>query len=143
METLLYIILGFIAGFYVGKVIMRVHLTMSFIAMLKDLGIKEDDLRQLKASIEQGALAEDIKDPEDDTEDLPVIRIKIEQHSNTLYAFRKDTDEFMGQAATAEDLVHRLGEKMKNARLLISREDGGEFMGGRSWEYDTETKTVK
>lgn len=141
METLLYIILGFISGFYLGKILMRVRLTLAFIVMLKDLKISEQDLRDLQNKL-KGEL-----DPENSSEEssseLPVINIKIEQHSNTLYAFRKDTDEFLGQGATPEDLIRRLGDKVQNARLLVSREDGGEFMGGRSWEYDTETKTVK
>lgn len=140
METLLYIVLGFIVGFYLGKIMMRVHLTLAFLSMLKDLKVSEQDLRDLQTRLRANDFeAEDTAE----STDLPVINIKIEQHSNTLYAFRKDTDEFLGQGSTQEDLVRRLGEKIKNARLIISREDGGEFMGGRSWEYDTESKTVK
>lgn len=141
MDTLLLIILGFIVGFYVGKILMRAQLTMAYILMLKDLGIKEADLLKLKERLGQDLLKEEQgQEPE---EEMPVIRIKIEQHSNTLYAFRKDTDEFLGQAATAEDLIHCLGSKVKHARLLVSKEDGGDFMGGRSWEYDSETKIIK
>lgn len=141
METLLYIILGFVVGFYAGKILMRVQLTLAFIMMLKDLKISEQDLRDLQNKL-KGEL-----DPEaaveKSSEDLEVIEIKLEQHGEQIYAFRKDNDQFLGQGSTQEDLVHRLGEKMRNVRLLISREDGGELMGGRSWEYDTQNKSVK
>ena len=140
MDALLLIIIGFIVGFYVGKILMRAHLTMAYILLLKDLGVKEEDMIKLKERLAKGIEENDAEDEEDD---MPVVRIKIEQHSNTLYAFRKDTDEFLGQAATAEDLIHCLGAKVKHARLLVSKEDGGDFMGGRSWEYDSETKTLK
>jgi hypothetical protein len=141
METLLYIILGFVVGFYLGKIMMRVQLTLAFIMMLKDLKISEQDLRnlqnKLKGELDPEAAAEN------SSEELDVIEIKLEQHSGVIYAFRKDNDQFLGQGANQEDLVRRLGEKMRNVRLLISREDGGELMGGRSWEYNTQDKTVK
>lgn len=142
METLILVTLAFVVGFYVGKIVMRVGLTLAFILMLKDLGVSEADLQRVKARIEND-MADPEKSSEESQSDLDVVEIKLEQHSGVIYAFRKDNDQFLGQGADQEALIRRLGEKMRNVRLLISREDGGELMGGRSWEYNAEDKTIK
>lgn len=121
MEFLDYLIV-FIVGVWVGK---KVH-DLLFRAMLaramKELGITEEDLAKLTEKMTQS------EDSENDGFD--VIDIKIEQHNGALYAFRKDNDQFLGQGNSREDLINRLATKMSNVRLLISKEDGGELIGG-------------
>lgn len=136
MEYVLCIVLGFYIGYKLAEAI----LMWTFKRALDELGIglKELDALAKKLGIEvpntQDAAADD---------PLPVVPVKIEQQGDMLYVFRKDTDQFLGQAATQEELVLRLGEKLRNVKLTVSREDGGELMGGKSWTFDTDKKEIK
>ena len=61
-----------------------------------------------------------------DAEGLERIEIKVEKHSETLYAFRKDNDQFLGQGASREQLIEAMGQRMKNVRLIVV--EGDEYM---------------
>ncbi len=74
------------------------------------LGVEEQEqVRQLETRI--------------DEEGLERIEIKVEKHSNTLYAFRKDNDQFLGQGSSKEQLIAAMGERMKNVRLIVVEGD--------------------
>lgn len=117
------LIIAFAAGLYVGFKVQDVIMKATFGKMLKEAGVTDKDLSKMidhwKPKME----------PESD-DNLEEILIKIEQHSNTLYAFRKDNDQFLGQGATREELIESLSKKFNNVRLLISKEDGAEHIGG-------------
>ena len=119
------IIIAFIAGLYIGFKVQDVIMKVTFGKMLADAGVTDKDLSKLIAHWKPKM------DPENSSEDdLEEITIKIEQHSDTLYAFRKDNDQFLGQGATREELIKCLSGKFNNVRLLISKEDGAEHIGG-------------
>lgn len=57
--------------------------------------------------------------------DDDAIMIRIEQHNNTLYAYRKDTEEFLGQGADKDSLIERLALQFPTgARLVLTEDDG-------------------
>ena len=94
---------------------------MTFMEILKDLGIKEDQLRDLARR--NGLPMPSIPDTE-----LPTLEVRLEQHHGQIYAFRKDNDAFLGQGADREDLVKRLTENLSNVRVIISKEDGADLI---------------
>lgn len=132
MEFLDYLIVFFV-GVWVGKKLHDLLFRAMMARAMKELGITEDDLVKLTEKMTQS------EDAENDGFD--VIDIKIEQHNGALYAFRKDNDAFLGQGDSREDLINRLAEKMKNVRLLISKEDGGELIGG-NFHYNVENGKI-
>ena len=75
--------------------------------------------------------------------DHEVVHIKIEKQGDTLYVFRKDNDQFLGQGTTVEALIERMGEKLRNVRLVATQEDGAHFIGSNtSWQYKTDSKSL-
>lgn len=132
MEFLDYLIVFFV-GVWVGKKLHDLLFRAMMARAMKELGITEDDLVKLTEKMTQS------EDSENDGFD--VIDIKVEQHNGALYAFRKDNDAFLGQGDSREDLINRLAEKMKNVRLLISKEDGGELIGG-NFHYNVENGKI-
>lgn len=139
MEYILCIVLGFYIGYKIAEAI----LLWTFKKALDELGVTHSDLKKLHKKLGE-ELGVDV--PETNAADLPsslpVVAIKVEQHGDMLYVFRKDTDQFLGQAGTPEELIRRLGEKITNTKLTIDREDGGELLGGAKWSFDVGTKEI-
>lgn len=130
------LIICFIAGCFVGyRVSDRLHQSV-MPDMFRRLGVTPDQLERVMADLKKEINQEE--SPQ--TEDFPRVEIRIEQHGEQLYAFRKDNDEFLGQGATKEALIERMGEKLRNVRLVVSKEDGLELLGTGSFTYDTTTK---
>jgi hypothetical protein len=50
---------------------------------------------------------------------LPVIKIKLEQHQGTLFAYRADTDEFVGQGTDRDTLATSIAHRFKGVRVEI------------------------
>lgn len=109
--------LGLLSGWWASK-IFHLHLLRS---ILKDLGVSQQDLLSLLNRSEE----ESSDDPE-----LDQIDIKIEKHSNTLYAFRKDNDQFLGQGNSKEQLIEAMAQRMKNVRLIVV--EGREYMESKT-----------
>ena len=133
------LIICFIAGCFVGyRVSDRLHQSV-MPDMFRRLGVTPEQLEQVMQDLKK-----EINQEEGSEEDqFPRIEIRIEQHGEQLYAFRKDTDEFLGQGASKEALIERMGEKLRNVRLVISKEDGAGLIGSESFNYDTGTKELK
>lgn len=143
MSEILWAMIALMVGIWLGRRVERVMFMWAMIELLKDLKISEDQLLAVQARIKAKIEGEEESTPENSSDDLPVVEIKLEQHGEMIYAFRKDNDQFLGQGDTRENLIHRLGERMRNVRLSIAAEDGGEILGGRSWSYDTKERTIK
>lgn len=52
-----------------------------------------------------------------------LINIKIEQHSGMYYVFNKETDEFMAQAPTRQELEDSLAERYPEKRFAATPEN--------------------
>ena len=133
MEFLDYLIV-FIVGVWVGKKLHDLLFRAMLARAMKEIGITEEDLIKLTEKMTRSE-----EEPEEDG--LEVVDIKVELHNGALYAFRKDNDAFLGQGNSREDLINRLAEKMKNVRLLVSKEDGGELIGG-NFHYNVENGKI-
>ncbi len=130
MEMIDYITLAvfFVAGWYVGhKLAVGFYLRL-FKMILEDLGIDNKKLVEMarKHGAEFITPEHEAKFKEIEEADLEKIEIKVEKHNDTLYAFRKDNDAFLGQGATREDLIEAMAQKMKNVHLTVV--EGNEYM---------------
>jgi hypothetical protein len=52
-----------------------------------------------------------------------LIPIKIERHSGVFYVFNNDTDDFMGQGATKEELEEVLASRFPGKRFMAMPEN--------------------
>lgn len=118
MDIIIALIVGVIIGFKVNELLQ----VWAFQRILKELGITEQQMRELARK--NGIIRED---PPEDSE-LPELEVKIEQHQGILFAFRKDTDQFLGQGTDREQLIESLKANLTNVRVIIAQEDGAELL---------------
>jgi hypothetical protein len=120
----------FIIGWIVGHKVCQVLNHMTFREILKDLGVTDQQLRDLaqRKGVDM-PLVEPEKAP---AEPQNVVEIKIEQHEGILFAFRKDNDQFLAQGPDREQLVARLTENLTPCRVVVSKEDGAELLAEKT-----------
>ncbi len=106
----------FLLGWFIGSLVTRIWLTLSFREILKDLGVTEQQLRKL--------LDPDTKDSSTGEAALTAMEIKIEEVQGTLYAYRLDNNQFLGQGPDRDQLIERLKENLTNVRLIITEDNG-------------------
>lgn len=128
MEYFIELLIVFGLGWYLGYKLSAVFHLRLFKMILEDMGIDNKKLvefaRKTGAEFITPEVDEQFKAIEEDG--LEQIEIKVEKHSNTLYAFRKDNDQFLGQGSTKEDLIESMGQRLKNVRLTVV--EGNEYM---------------
>jgi hypothetical protein len=58
------------------------------------------------------------------------VQIKVEEHDNTLFAYRVDNNMFLGQSKTGEELVQQLKERFSNqtVNIVIHEDDGAHYI---------------
>jgi hypothetical protein len=127
-------IICFIGGCWLGFKANDIIMRFTFKKMIEEAGLTDKDLNKFIDHY-RGEMELDFE------EELPVINIKVEKHNNELYAFRKDNDQFLGQGSNVESLIERMGEKLRNVRLVITPEDGGELVNGR-FNFDVKSKKI-
>jgi hypothetical protein len=113
----------FALGFYLGHKLATLFHVAAFKKILDELGIKEQDMRQLarRAGLEHRLPPESTKES-----GLEEIHIKLEQHQGQIYAFRMDNDGFLGQGKDRDSLIQHLQQRMMNVRLIV--DEGGELI---------------
>ena len=116
MEDAILLVIAFVAGAFVGwRVNNHLHLTV-LSDILDRAGVTPERMEQISAEMER-----EVNDEEQDSG----IEIRIEQHSGVLYAYRKDTEEFIGQGTDKDVLLARLVDRFpKGARLVVDEADG-------------------
>jgi hypothetical protein len=119
MEFLVEFIIGFVIGAYLGSKITGWLNRATFQEILDDLNVSDKQLEDL-------ARRNGVKfDHDEESADSVIIEVKIEQHGDQLYAYRKDSDEFLGQGSNKDELIDRLtGQFSANTKLVIAKEDG-------------------
>ena len=125
MESIIYLLLGFVLGFVIGNKLTQFWQNMVFHQILKDLGVKDQDLKRL-AEQAQRDLAEDSAPTED--AELATMEVRIEEHQGQLYAYTVKEDRFLGQGEDRDALIERLKQNLNNVRLIISDENGAEHV---------------
>lgn len=124
MELILILFTVFILGFLLGRFVERVFFRMILGEVLKDLGIKPADLRKLREKLER-----EITEDSDESAEPELIQIRIEQHQGQLYAYRKDTEQFVGQSSTAEGLQREIRSRFKDTvKFIVDKAEGGDLL---------------
>ncbi len=128
MDGFLLLAAVFAAGWFIGSRLTAAFHIRLFKMILEDLKISNKDLIRVARENGAGFITEEqeamLKAAEED--DLERIEIKVEKHADTLYAFRKDNDAFLGQGSTREDLVEAMAQRMRNVRCIVV--EGEEYM---------------
>ncbi len=125
LDFILTLALGLVLGYRVSA---HIHLT-GFRQILKQLNISDQDLRRAvkRAAPDHWRERLDVDEPEPEQPET-VIPVKLEHHQGQIYAFRKDTDTFLGQGQDGDSLIDRLNQTMKPCRVVIAKEDGAELL---------------
>jgi hypothetical protein len=96
-------------------------------AVLPDLfrraGVTPEKLEKIMEDLKK-EISQD-EEPDADAE----INIKVEQHGEQIYVFRKDTHEFLGQGRNYDELLKILQSKFKDVKFAVSEEDGAGLLG--------------
>jgi hypothetical protein len=104
--------------------------------------VKPEELKAMAQRLGVILPEEDVTASDDDSQ-LPIIEIRLEQHNDVLYAYRKDNGQFLGQGATKELLIERMGETLTQVRLVINQDDGAALVGENiSYNYDTKKRVI-
>ena len=115
MAFVLGCILGGIVGYRVSD-----YLHQSVIAdLLRRAGITPDRLLTIMKDLQK-----EINQEEGRTEEFPKLEIKIEQHGELMFAYRKDSGLFLAQGKTRDELIAMITDKVSNVTLVISEADG-------------------
>ena len=114
-------LIGCLVGVFVGwKVNDQLHTSLTT-DLLKTVGVTESDLRQAINRL-QGE--------QPDSEDvLPGVEVRVESVDNQLYVYRLDTQEFLCQGATRDDIIDCLATRFhKDFRIIVSEEHGAQYL---------------
>lgn len=117
-DTLAFLI-GCLVGVFVGwKINDRFHTSLTT-DLLKAVGVGEIQLRRAIENL-QSEVAED---------ELPRVEVRIEEVDGGLYAYRIDTQEFLGQGTDQTTLIDRIKEVNKtNFILVVSQSNGADLL---------------
>lgn len=126
MELLIAILIAFAAGWYAGSWITTHLLALSFRQILTDLGVKNEQLRQLAQDV--GVELPAVNQNTADGTQLTPLEVVLEQHQGVLYAYRKDNQQFLGQGTDREGLIASISKRMTDVRLIIDQTDGADLL---------------
>lgn len=122
MEIFWLLLLGALAGGFVGfKISEHIHTTI-FRDILMKLKVSDADMRGM-----MNDLREEL--PEDHEDAMPRVEVKIEKVNDQLYVYRLDTMEFMCQGANREAVLACLSERFhKDLKIILSDEHGAQYL---------------
>ena len=120
---MLELLLIFAAGIAIGWRVNDAIRTAAIRALLKELGITDQDLRA--AAARNGI---EIPEAPDTAADETVVEVKLEQHGGQIFAYRKSDDTFLAQGTDRDSLIDRLNQTMRPCRILIDKEDGADLL---------------
>ena len=126
MELLILVVIAFALGWYAGSWVTTHLLALSFRQILTDLGVKNSQLRQLATDV--GVDVPDVNENTATGDPLTPLEVIIEQHQGVLYAYRKDTKQFLGQGTDRQGLIDSISKRMTDVRLIIDQADGADLL---------------
>lgn len=116
-----YFIIAAIA-FYLGYKLNEKIMWFTFGKMMKEAGITNKQLDQFINHWAPG-LNDEVKSLSESA-----IEIRLEQHNNILYAYRKDNEEFLGQGPDQETLFKIITDRFQNHKFVVHSADGAELL---------------
>jgi hypothetical protein len=126
IEISILVVLAFASGWYLGSKITAYLLAQSFRQVLNDLGVTNQQLLKLAQDV-----GVDIPDATADSaagDTLTPLEITLEQHQGVIYAYRKDTQQFLGQGVDQQGLIDSISKRMTDVRLIIDTQDGADLL---------------
>jgi hypothetical protein len=124
MDNLIAVIVVFAFGWYIGSKVQFWLDQITFKHILEDLGVTN---KQLTGLITQD-LAPDVNENAADGNGLTPLEITLEQHQGVIYAYRKDTKQFLGQGTDQAGLIDSISKRMTDVRLIIDSADGADLL---------------
>ena len=116
---LLAFVLGCILGAIVGyRVADALHKTL-IPDIFRRAGVTQEKLESVMKDLQKEIDLEEGK-----TDEFPKLEIKVEQHGDRMYAYRKDSGLFLAQGKTRDELIAMITEKVSNVTLVIAEADG-------------------
>lgn len=107
-------------AFWVGWKVSELFQVAAFKELLNDLNVKQKDLQDLHSRLSAEA--------NDENSDLPVLEVKVEQHPEGLFAYRKEDGFFLAQGKDREKLMENLVNNLTNVRVVVAKEDGADLI---------------
>ena len=130
MELIIIAVVAFYFGFKIAEI---VHVS-SFKKILNDLKISE---RQLRDLVKNNGLEFD-EAPEESH--AARVEIKIEQHLDQLYVYELDSDRFVAQGKTSDEIMQRIIDSYpKGTRVICTTENGGLILSAAAERLKAET----
>jgi hypothetical protein len=128
MELYIEYLIVFALGWFIGSRITGFFQLQVFKQILIDLKIDNKDLIRVARKGAPEIIQQQLDQLEShvDAAGLEQIDIKVEKHNDTLYAYRNDTNEFLGQGSSKDALIEAMSQRMKNVRLTVV--EGNEHM---------------
>ena len=128
MELVIEYLIVFALGWFIGSRITGFFQLQVFKQILIDLKIDNKDLIRVARKGAPEIIQQQLDQLEShvDAAGLDQIDIKVEKHNDTLYAYRKDTNEFLGQGSSKDALIEAMAHRVKNVRLTVV--EGNEHM---------------
>jgi hypothetical protein len=126
MELLIAVLVAFVFGWYIGSWVTTHLMALSFRQILTDLGVKNSQLRKLAENV--GVELPAVNQNTADGNPLTPLEITLEQHQGVIYAYRKDTKQFLGQGTDREGLIDSISKRMTDVRLIIDQADGADLL---------------
>ena len=120
------VVMSIIMALYLGFKAGEAWYLYTFRQILEDLNIKNTDLRKLAES--KGIALSEVPTEDDLGSDLPILEVRIEQHPEGLFAYRKVDDSFIAQGKDREGLMENLVNNLNNVRVIVHKEDGADFI---------------
>lgn len=127
LDFILTLALGLVLGYRIAA---HIHIS-GFREIMKYLKISDQELRAAVRKAAPDHMREQLSGDTDSTEaEVPetIVEVTLEQHHGQLYAFRKDTDTFLGQGQDGDALIDRLNQNMAPCRVVIRKEDGADLL---------------
>jgi hypothetical protein len=131
METLdiavaLAIIFAF--GWYLGAKVQSLLDQLTFRSILQDLGVSNRQLLNLIKDDLAADHVEELSSRADEADGLDVVEVTLERRQGVIYAYRKDTSQFLGQGTDQDSLISSIAHRLKGVRLVIQDSDGADLL---------------
>jgi hypothetical protein len=125
MSEIITLIVVFAIGWFFGSRLQYILDRITFKSILDDLGVSNKQLRDLAEQGELTALNPSTP-PEDE---LDRVEITLERDRGVIYAYRKDSGQFLAQGSDQDQLIAHLNLTFaQGARLIIREANGAELL---------------
>jgi hypothetical protein len=120
------VVLSIIMALYLGFKAGEAWYLLTFKTLLKELNVTNEHL--MKIARDKGIDLAESEPTEDEHSDLPILEVRIEQHPEGLFAYRKADDSFIAQGRDRQGLMENLVNNLVNVRVVIAKEDGADLI---------------